>query len=95
MEDVVTKLNEEYKNTIERNLSDKGELKKYLQKVEALDKKYTERRDQFNKVIKELDNKKKSFIKENTQLKEDVSNRTKYIKSLPFNIQASIAGCYN
>ena len=95
MQDVVTKLNEEYKNTIERNLSDKGELKKYLLKVEALDKKYTERRDQFNRVIKELDNKKKRFIKENTQLKEDISNRTKYIKSLPFNIQASIAGCNN
>ena len=95
MKDVVTKLNDDYKNTIEKNLSDKGELKKYLLKVEALDKKYTERRNQFIKVMKELDNRKKGFNKENIELKEDISNKTKYIKSLPFNIQASISGCYN
>lgn len=90
--DIIKKMNEEYKENINEKLNDKKDLKKNLSQIEKLMKKYTNRKISFENVINELNKKLNEYNEENEKIKKSISEKIRFLKSLPLNIQASVDG---
>lgn len=90
--DIIKKMKEEYKENVNEKLNDKKDLKKYLSQIEKLMKKYTNRKISFENVINELKKKLSEYNEENEKIKTSILEKTRFLKSLPLSIQASVDG---
>ena len=92
---VIEKLDNDYQVSIDNKLKNKSELRKALKHTEELDRKYTQRKQEFEGIMKDLNGTLEQFVSNNKELKMQITAKIKQLKNMPLNVQASVDGCFN